>query len=495
MARISKRVASQHTQARLAKVVAQCGSNAQQPTPQVMANGWAQGIAAAPRVTVLALLRIIVGSGRCFDYGPVGLSMLRWIVINMTARHEQPDTVWQMAQDTVAAGPAAAPVAKPAQPAVAPVAPPPGATGAVGTPPVVAPVVAAPAPVAAPIPVIEVPSAPMGVPADVFTIPVDTRSPAEIAHPEWNWQSAAKVFGVKGLRGKVAVWPRCGEENAHPRVEPLDPDFQWDRERLQWAIFAMNEVPARGLWAWGNRASGKTSFAEQLSARTGRPFYGITFSRTMEPMEFLGGDVVENGGNKWRDGTLMLALRCKVPAIILLDEISLGQSGYISGPLNEIVRPVCSFTVPSTGERVNFNTGHLFIAADNTNGTGDTTGMYVDTRNVNRATMDRFAFFLRFEQMSKALETRLLMLRAKCDEALAEKVWGVMDALRKKVAAGTLSDPPSIREAIAFCAALRAGFSEKEAFEAAFVSKYAEESQESMRVTFTAVFNGTPEQA
>ncbi len=520
MARISKKAASAATQVRLAKVLGQVGALALQPASSVLSTLWAQAAMAFSREQCLLAMRLISATIG-FDYGPVGLTLLRWITINRLTRqgNEQAAELVSKVHANVA------------PPKAAPAAPQPASSvtggsivvvsagttyhdhgvagGAINIAPVQAGV--APAPVGSPAPTPLPPLAPVASPAIpetplveeepvvVVSVPDQPEpdpepesqvilSPAEIKHPEWNWQPAAKVFGVRSLKGHVALWPRSGEEGAHPRVPPIDPNYVWPRDHLQWALFALNESPAKGLWAWGNRGAGKTEFARQIAARTGRPFYGITFSRTMEPSEFLGDMGAHEGGSVWQDGTMLQALRCVTPAVVLLDEISYGQSSHISGPLNEIVHPACAFNVPRTGERVAFSEGHLFLAADNTNGTGDSSGMFVGANQINRATSDRFSFFRRFTYLDRAEEIRLLKARAGCDDNVAKRVWSILDALRKKVDSGLLSDPPSTREAIAFACALRGGFDEKDAFETTFVQKYAEESQEEMRVSFVSIF-------
>jgi MoxR-like ATPase len=501
----SIRAVSPATAARLASVLALLGGDATQPHATVMALPWVATVMQAFRPAVIVALRAMAGGTAGFDYGPLGLTAVRWVAINRLARYEDPAAIWVAAQKGEVVPPLpkgkrkapAITVAPAAAPVTVPVA---GATGTTTATPTPAAPHGVAAPAAAPVPPVTgaVPTAaaiPEPQPLDVGAAPTQWAqgvSPAEAAHPEWDWQPASKVFGVKGLWGKVAVWPRHGEEGAHERTKKVDPHYEWPKAHLQWAVFAAGEAPAKGCWFWGNRGAGKTEFAKQFAAHTGRPYYGVTFTKTMEPMDFIGSDGAKGGDSAWRDGTILQGLKCKVPAVIMFDEISYGQSSHISGPLNEIVHPDCSFNVPSTGEVVNFCDGHLFVAGDNTNGTGDTTGMYVGANSVNRATMDRFSFFRRFTYLPKALEVRMLMSRAGCTEALATKVWGILDALRKKVDSGLLSDPPSTREAIALCCALRAGFDEKDAFETCFVGKYAEESQEEMRVTFVATFNATP---
>jgi MoxR-like ATPase len=297
------------------------------------------------------------------------------------------------------------------------------------------------------------------------------------------------VFGIKTLRGNVAVWPRHGEEGADLNVKRVDAGHIWDEEHLQWVIFCAGEYSATGAWFHGNRGAGKTEFATQFAAATGRPFYKVTFTRTMEPSEFLGDTGAAGGDSVWQDGRILMGLRNPIPSVFLLDEISYGQSSHISGPINEIVHPDCSYTIPKTGEVVNFSKSHLFIAADNTNGTGDVSGMYEGVNNVNRATMDRFSYFRRFTYLPPALEQKMIQNRALCSPAIATKVWSLLDALRKKVDSGELKDPPSVREATAMAKALRSGlFTDADAFESSFVGKYPEDVQEDVRVTFVATF-------
>jgi MoxR-like ATPase len=503
----SIRAVSPTTAKRLATQLAQLGRDALQPSAATLALPWAVSVMAAFRPVILTALRTMSGGSAGFDYGPVGLTICRWITVNRLARYPDPAAVWAEASHgrSVSAAVSAAPVAPPAVAPVNPPVPPvviPAAAPAVAAAPAAAPPVT-PVPPAGtePLPS-EVPEADEPVAVDAAAVPVPPArgalSPMQKLHPEWNWQPAAKVFGIRSLWGNVAVWPRQGatladgSDAAHPDTPDVDPDYVWTAEHLQWAVFCAGESPARGVWFWGNRGAGKTEFAKQFAAATGRPFFAITFTDTMEPSEFIGdmgaAVVNGNGGSVWQDGTMLMALRCPIPAVVLLDEISLSKAGHISGPLNEIVHPNCAYRVARTGERIRFNRAHLFIAADNTNGTGDTTGMYQGAKLMNRATMDRFAYFRPFTYMPKAQEVKLLMGRAHCDKAIAERVWAILDALRKKVSAGQASDPPSMREAIAFCAALRGGFNERDAYESAFVGKYPEEMQEDMRVTFTATY-------
>ena len=513
----SPRVASAETLARLAQTLRSIGADALEPAAAVLLLPLSVAILAAPRVILLQALRLIAGGTAGFDYAPVGMVILRWVVINRINKVADPLALWTMAQGGFAVPPtarstpvadavaqalpqaASVPQAAPVLPAsvpspslpqdvdapVAPVAPMSGGS----VPPAVAPA-----------PVVE------SVPGDMPVIDAEAQSealdvnaaplglsPAQRRHPEWNWQPASKVFGVRGLKGNVPVWPKQGQPGAHPRCPKVNPIWAWHKDHLQWLVMAANESPAKGCWFWGERGAGKSKFAAQFAAMTGRPFFAVTFTALMEPMEFLGSDTAKNGSTVWRDGTILLGLKEPIPSVIMFDEMSYGQSSYISGPINEIVDPQCSYMVPATWDRVDFSDGHLFIAADNTNGTGDASGMFVNTNVINRATLDRFSFNRRFTRLPKGQELQMLMDNAECSRAIAEKVWTMLDTLRKKVDSCDLKDPPSVREAVAMCSALRSGYvSEKDAFETCFVGKYPDEAQETMRVAFTAVFAATP---
>lgn len=305
--------------------------------------------------------------------------------------------------------------------------------------------------------------------------------------PDANWQPASVVFGMKGLKGYVEV-----VASSHPNVPSIDPDFVFNRPILERVVASLSggqgSIPLHA-WFWGERGTGKTTLVEQIAARLGRPFFKVTFTRHTDASEIIGQTGLKDGNTYWTDGSILSALRCGDAPIVLLDEFTLAQSGNVSGPINEIVHPLCKYHVPQTGEVVRYDPRTWFVVGDNTNGSGDSTGRYTDTRQANRATVDRFAAFVRINRLTDSEETRLIAARACVDEGLASRTQEVLRVLREKCDSGALADPPSMREAVAFASLMRSGLLKAaDAFESAFAGKYPVEAQEEMRSTFTATW-------
>jgi len=319
--------------------------------------------------------------------------------------------------------------------------------------------------------------------------PIAPLSPAHVAYPTGNWQPASKVFGIKSLVGNVEVF-----DGSHVKTPAIDHDYVWDKRIAQRLVASLNEDTPTHVWLYGERGTGKSSAAQQLAARLGRPFYKVTFDKYSERSTIIGGKGLHSGNTTWEDGELTMALRPSVPPIVLLDEICYAQTDAVSGPINEIVHPLCEYHVTETGEHITFDRRTFFIAADNTNGSGDTTGRYHGARAMNRATVDRFGRFIEVQHMTKAEEVKALMARAVCDKPTATKVSELMGKLRAKCGTGALADPPSLREAIAFARDLRAGLlSPADSFQDTFVGKYPFEAHEELRLTFQSVWIATPE--
>src|SRR6478609_5479843 len=94
----SIRAVSPATAARLASVLALLGGDATQPHATVMALPWVATVMQAFRPAVIVALRAMAGGTAGFDYGPLGLTAVRWVAINRLARYEAPAAIWVAAQ-------------------------------------------------------------------------------------------------------------------------------------------------------------------------------------------------------------------------------------------------------------------------------------------------------------------------------------------------------------------------------------------------------------
>jgi MoxR-like ATPase len=260
----------------------------------------------------------------------------------------------------------------------------------------------------------------------------------------------------------------------------VDPDYVFDEKTLKLALFAIES--GQNVWLGGERGTGKTQFALQLAARTGRAFFRVSFDRNTERAEFIGADGLVNGNTVWQDGQVLQAYRTP-GSICLLDEASAVRPDYAT-TLHALLEPRSSYTITSTGETVHRAPGMAFIAADNTNGCGDSTGRYAGTTVQNSALIDRFAFSFKVKFLDEAIEQKLLVNRGATDK-LAASLVNLLNVCRREVGAA-LVEPPSLRQAFAFVLAVNGGADAEFAWELSVVNKSPEESQEALRQLFTA---------
>jgi len=249
----------------------------------------------------------------------------------------------------------------------------------------------------------------------------------------------AEVFDLPGEAGDVEVWGQRGE---------VDADFIFNPALLRMALKALDL--GDNFWLFGEKGTGKTQFAIQLAARTGRKIFRVSMDKTMERLDFIGSGGVENGNTVgvWQDGVILKAMRTP-GAICLLDEITRGKPEYMVA-LNALLEPQGTYTIPVTGEVVHRAPGMIFIAADNTAGNGDETGRYGNANVMDSSLLDRFAFSEEVLFLPRQQEVDLL-IRKGADSVLAGKLVDMINVCRAKVGAvdGPV-EPPSLRQAMAF---------------------------------------------
>ena len=284
----------------------------------------------------------------------------------------------------------------------------------------------------------------------------------------------AEVFDLPGVEGDCEVWGPAGK---------FDAGYVWHLPHLRKALLALER--GDNVWLAGERGTGKTQFAENLAARLGRPFFRVSFDANLERSEFIGADGLKAGATEWQDGVVLQAYRTP-GAICLLDEASMGRSEYVTA-LHALLEPKSKFRITSSGEQVHRAAGMCFIAADNTNGCGDSTRRYHGTRPQNSALVDRFSITLKLTFLPPQQEIDLLVAKG-ADRLVAERLINVFQRCRAEVG-GLLVEPPSLRNAFAFCAYFGTDTPEQ-IWEETVVNKSPEESQETLRQLFAAHFQG-----
>lgn len=252
----------------------------------------------------------------------------------------------------------------------------------------------------------------------------------------------------------------------------VDPDYVWNPETL--AQIAAQDDCGLNAWIFGPAGIGKTDGCEQYAARLARPFVRIAIERTTEPAELIGQMVPsKSGGMVWEDGKLTRAFRI-AHCVILIDEPTLLRSGTLAVLQTALDKRRLWL---ASGEVVDAAPGVFVIAADNTNGTGDDTGRYVDTAPVNAAFLDRFAMRTEFSYLTAAQETSMLAHRASVHAAIAKPMVDYANLTRAQADSGKLTMGVTPRRLLAWARTVRVGVPSAKAFHAIIIAAAAPEDR------------------
>lgn len=257
---------------------------------------------------------------------------------------------------------------------------------------------------------------------------------------------AADVFGINiaDAHGN----PVLVDLYDHPAAPAIDPNFIWTEPVLRHLL--LSQITGENCWFGGAKGAGKTETARQFAARTGRGFTRINFHKYTTADEYLGSTGLQNGNTAFEDGDFLKAYATP-STVILLDEISNAAPGELA-PLNALLEPNTSVTI---GGKVRTKAaGVLVIAADNTLTTGDQSGRYAGTQEMNSALADRFARVIQFTNLSVSDEINAVVNHTGCDPRLAKLIVSTVTVVRQKVSTGEIVDAPSIRQIVAFVRAL-----------------------------------------
>lgn len=216
-------------------------------------------------------------------------------------------------------------------------------------------------------------------------------------------KSVATLFGVDSIDESVKVEVRTDQ---HPNVPTVDTDYAFTegtvRVMLAWAINASREWP---LFLTGGTGVGKSSLAEQTAARLGIPVYSSNANGRMELDELLGTKDLVSGDTYFADGPLTEAYRNG--GWFLLDEIDLLEADIATG-LNRVAenKPLTLMN----GEVIHPHPEFRFVMTGNTNGSGDTIGVFAGTKLMNRAFLER-SWIVEVLHLPRYIEEKILTQR------------------------------------------------------------------------------------
>lgn len=183
------------------------------------------------------------------------------------------------------------------------------------------------------------------------------------------------------------------------------------------------------IYNWGHFGTGKTSLFEQFCAKTGRPFLRVQHTIGVEESHVLGQWTVKGGETIFQPGPLAECMRYGIvycadeydmalPAVLALYQPVLeGKSLVIKDapPEWRIVKPHRNFRIVATG---------------NTNGSGDESGLYQGAQVQNAANYDRFGVVIHTKYLPPAVETSILVNKARVSKEIGEKLVDFANRIR-----------------------------------------------------------------
>ena len=277
---------------------------------------------------------------------------------------------------------------------------------------------------------------------------------------------------ARGTVGHLPI-PVCNGIAGEGDCPTHDPLFIWNPDVLSYlclvaSMAASNDSAKRkraSALLYGPAGTGKTSAAECFAAACGRPFFRIAFDRTTEPLELTGQRLpVAGGGTAFHAGAVVNAMQ--VPfAVILLDEPSFLRPGS-AAVLQTIMDKRYIYLKEDNNRRVDCAEGVMFLAADNTNLTGDETGRYADTNSQNIALQDRFGYLVPCNYLTPEVEAQALSSHTSLPLDASHLMVKFATRTRNGAVNGQLTTGTSYRRLLAWADAVVAGMNSRDAFEA-----------------------------
>jgi cobaltochelatase CobS len=311
----------------------------------------------------------------------------------------------------------------------------------------------------------------------VREIPAASVVPGHVHVARQTGQTATwrKLFGVTGDLGKqeTTLW-----DGSHPDTPRVNDRYVWPQPATAIALTQLHR--GNNVMFYGPAGTGKTEWAQQLAARTGRPFALISCDNGTEAAVLVGVTVpAADGGVAWQDGQLTRAIQTP-GCVVCLDEPSVARPGALFVMQN--VLQYRELFIAETGRRVKVAPGVLFLTTDNTNGTGGGARRgYTDTNRLNAAFLDRWAVRIAIDYMAPAKEADVIVAYTGCPVDLARLLVSAATVTRAAAADQSLSHGIGLRRLLPWAQLLVDGIDAEAAFQAAVLNCAPEQDVEALR--------------
>jgi cobaltochelatase CobS len=269
-------------------------------------------------------------------------------------------------------------------------------------------------------------------------------------------------------------------------VPAIDENYVFRVDELKDGLMSL--ALSDNTYIYGGHGTGKTTMAEQMLARTRRPYIRVQHTDTTEESHILGQMVVRDGATEFDYGPLPEAMINGW--VYLADEYDVAHAGVLA-----VYQPVLEGNdlyikeAPPSMRRVKPHPNFRFIATGNTNGSGDETGLYAGTKVGNAANYSRFGTSIRIDYPSADIEKQMIVKRVGIKDDVAGKLVDFAGRVREAYEKGEISLPISPRELLgAARKGVATGGRYRHGLDLNYVNRLGKGEAESVRQTAQRVF-------
>ena len=246
----------------------------------------------------------------------------------------------------------------------------------------------------------------------------------------------------KFLPQYVTCWQWDGP---NPYVPAVDPHYVFVDSDL--ATYLQAREDNLNSWIHGDTGCGKSTFAQQVDARTCTMNHRVNFDTDITRTEFVGTHaVVIEGGQqvtKFVDGILPRAMQ--QPSTLLLDEADAIRPD-IAYVLQPVLEHGCLRLLEDGGRTIVPHPNFRIVSTANSAGSGDMSGLYASAVQAqSAATRNRYDVFIRMEYLSAHAEVTLICKTHELTKPAADRLKDFIGKYRAAFKTGEIQEPLSPR--------------------------------------------------
>jgi cobaltochelatase CobS len=262
--------------------------------------------------------------------------------------------------------------------------------------------------------------------------------PSRFLHEVFGLGEVPAALSASGKPIPISVLDHIDGEFGTAMVPAVDSGYVFNIDLLKTVLMCLEmNMPC---YLWGHMGTGKTSVYEQACAGTNRPMIRVNHTLNTEEAHILGQHVFRDGQTMWQPGWLSIAMRYGL--VYVADEYDFAVPHVLSvyQPVLE-GKPIVVKDADPEWRVIKPHPNFRFLANGNTNGTGDSTGIYQGTQLQNAANYERFAVVQKVDFMESNIEKRILISKTGIGGKDADHLIRFATAIRQEVDKGAVSTP------------------------------------------------------